>query len=250
MIVTTVRIADVRADDCTQSRARFNDDALADYEAAYRRGDKIPPPVVFHDGEDYWLADGFHRLDAMKRTKRKTAEFQIMRGGREDAIWYACSANQANGIRRTNEDKRKAVTMALQLRPDSSNRAIADHCGVSDPFVASIRPVVLTVSTHQRTGRDGKQQQSDPEKKAKGGKASAEKRKPAPAAPAPDPFDSDAGRTHCEEEKPTPTVPVVAPIAKQPTSMAYERALADCSALSGREWAELKKEVDAIRGIA
>lgn len=50
--------------------------------------------------------------------------------------------------------------MALKVKPEMSNRAIADHCGVSDPFVADIRSQLLTVSSSDepevRIGADGK----------------------------------------------------------------------------------------------
>lgn len=49
-----------------------------------------------------------------------------------------------------------AGTAALREFPKLSSRAIAELCGVSDPFVMKIRPEVLTVSTCERTGQDGK----------------------------------------------------------------------------------------------
>jgi hypothetical protein len=56
-----------------------------------------------------------------------------------DAEWYALSTNQKHGLRRTREDKRKAVSRALEIDPDRSDREIARHLGVSHPFVARLR---------------------------------------------------------------------------------------------------------------
>lgn len=82
---------------------------------------------------------------------------------RADSLWdVACSNREHDtaGLRRTNADKQRAVRMALEARPELSNRAIAEQVGVSDPFVGKLRPQVLTVSTSdRRIGADGK---SDP----------------------------------------------------------------------------------------
>lgn len=57
-----------------------------------------------------------------------------------------------------NADKRRCVEIALREFPKLSSRAVAKMCGVSDPFVSGMRPdQVLTVSTSERTGQDGKQ---------------------------------------------------------------------------------------------
>ena len=77
-------------------------------------------------------------------------------GGRIDALKFALGANAIHGQRRTNQDKRRCVEIALREFANLSSRAIAEMCGVSDPFVNQIRQV-QTVSTSQRTGSDGKQ---------------------------------------------------------------------------------------------
>lgn len=70
---------------------------------------------------------------------------------------------QGHGLRRTNADKRRAVMAAL-AHPNGrglSDRLIAEHCGVSDPFVGTVRAELQTVSslatTEKRKGKDGKQ---------------------------------------------------------------------------------------------
>jgi hypothetical protein len=53
---------------------------------------------------------------------------------------------QRDGLRRTNEDKRGAVEQALK-HPKAgkmSDRAIAEHCGVTHSFVAKVREEVAT----------------------------------------------------------------------------------------------------------
>src|SRR5690348_8493475 len=41
-------------------------DTNNDYTQAMVDGAEFPPLVVFWDGSDYWLADGFHRHSAMR----------------------------------------------------------------------------------------------------------------------------------------------------------------------------------------
>lgn len=79
-------------------------------------------------------------------------------GGRVDALKYALGANAIHGQRRSNADKRRCVEIAVAEFPKMSSRAIAELCGVSHPFVESIRPSeVVTVSNATRTTSDGRQ---------------------------------------------------------------------------------------------
>jgi hypothetical protein len=59
-----------------------------------------------------------------------------------DALWAAAAANQEHdkvGRRRTNLDKRRAVTLALRARPQASNRAIAKQVRVSHTHVNNVK---------------------------------------------------------------------------------------------------------------
>jgi hypothetical protein len=51
----------IRTDGGTQSRAQINWLTVTDYAADIAEGATFPPVVVYFDGADYWLADGFHR---------------------------------------------------------------------------------------------------------------------------------------------------------------------------------------------
>ena len=153
-------VESIRIDGETQCRERINEETVAEYAEAMKSpaGQAWPPVTVFFDGKEFWLADGFHRVLAAKRIGRKNILADVKQGSREDAAWAACAANQTHGLRRTNADKRKVVEIALRLRPRISDRLIAAHCGLSDPFVGHVRRQVLTVSTSTtRTGADGKE---------------------------------------------------------------------------------------------
>jgi hypothetical protein len=72
------------------------------------------PVLVFCDGSDYWLADGFHRLAGRQSLELPAIAVDIRQGARRDAILYSVGANAYHGLRRTNADKRRAVLMLLQ----------------------------------------------------------------------------------------------------------------------------------------
>ncbi|MGC8761939.1 MAG: hypothetical protein ACP5VC_18450 [Bryobacteraceae bacterium] len=139
--VVQLSIAQIRLDGGTQPRTALDFTAIDDYAEAMAAGVKFPPVIVFHDGEHYWLADGFHRLKAAFASGFDAIGCELRQGTLEDAQWYSFSANKTNGLRRTNEDKQRAVKSAL-LHPraaELSNSAIARHVGVDEATVRNWR---------------------------------------------------------------------------------------------------------------
>lgn len=167
----TVRLAlaVIRLDGGTQIRAKIDEPTVVEYAEQMTAGSEFPPLVVYHDGEDYWLADGFHRQAAAAAAGLAEVDCELRQGSRRDAVLWAVGANSAHGLRRTNEDKRRAVGLLL-ADPEwsqKSDRWIADACGVSHPFVATLRAQLVTVTScgdghHEESddavllGRDGK----------------------------------------------------------------------------------------------
>ena len=125
-----------------QTRAALNEDTVADYAEAMERGDNFPPVTVFTDGEEYYLADGFHRVEALRRIGRKGVTVELRDGDYKAALLYALKANSTHGLRRTNADKRHALEMAWNAREalfggEPSIALLADTCGVSQRTAAS-----------------------------------------------------------------------------------------------------------------
>jgi len=155
-------VESIRIDGQTQSREKISEQTVIEYAEAMKANTGAPFPalIVFFDGTDYWLADGFHRLLAAQRIGRKNIAAEVKEGSRKDAAWAACAANQFHGLRRTNPDKRKCVTMALKLRPEKSDRLLADHCGVWNTFVGDVRRELVKAAgsppPSSRVGKDGK----------------------------------------------------------------------------------------------
>ena len=155
-----IAIKEIRLDGGTQPRATIDFEAVFDYMDAMADGAKFPPVVVFYDGASYWLADGFHRVKAAEQAGGDEIECDLHQGTQQDAQWYSFSANKTNGLRRTNDDKHRAVIAALG-HPNGahlSNRQIATHVGVDEGTVRNWREK-LTAEIPQspkRTGRDGR----------------------------------------------------------------------------------------------
>lgn len=153
-----LKLDKIRIDGETQARVEISEDVVRDYADGLADGFPFPNIVVFNDGTTYWLADGFHRVHGARRAGLQTIAADVIPGTQADARWYAAGANRTHGLRRTNADKRKAVEIALGMRPELSDRAIAEHCGVSHTFVQNMREQLATVASSDgpRTGLDGK----------------------------------------------------------------------------------------------
>lgn len=96
----------------------------------------LPPLVVFCDGRKYWLADGHHRLAGAVQAGCTEIRVNIISGTKTEALLFACGANAAHGLQRTNADKQNAIRIAHQLmNPGTPARAIARICGVSHSAV-------------------------------------------------------------------------------------------------------------------
>lgn len=127
-----------------QTRAALNEDTVQDYADAMERGDRFPAVTVFTDGAEYYLADGFHRVEALRRIGKRAVVAELQEGDFKAALLYALKANSTHGLRRTNADKRHALEMAWNSRMElfggePSNALLAETCGVSLATVKTYR---------------------------------------------------------------------------------------------------------------
>jgi FtsZ-binding cell division protein ZapB len=131
----------ISIDKGTQSRVAISQETVDDYSRQMEDGAKFPPVIVFHDGVEYYLADGFHRYFANRKLKNDSIDVDIVKGTLREAILYSLKANKAHGLRPSNDDKRKSVIIMLKDHEwkQWADREIARHCGVSHVFVAKVR---------------------------------------------------------------------------------------------------------------
>lgn len=141
--MTYLPIKQIRRDGGTQPRVGIIREAVEEYATAFMEGDEFPPVIVFFDGSNYWLADGFHRTLAAETAQLDEISADVRQGTQRDAVLYSVGANAAHGQRRTNEDKRAAVKRLL-TDPEWaqwSDREIARQCRVSNDFVSRLRAI-------------------------------------------------------------------------------------------------------------
>lgn len=159
-----LELSKIRTDGATQPRTELSHETIESFMEDMRAGAIFPPVIVFYDGKAYWLADGFHRVEAALRIDTAgTIEAEVTQGTRSDAQWHSYSVNQAHGLRRSREDVERAVRAAL-THPNGaklSDGQIAEHVGVHQTTISRHR-ARLEPSTHAlhespaRTGRDGR----------------------------------------------------------------------------------------------
>lgn len=136
-----LKLSQIRTDGGTQSRAGIDAAVVDDYAEAIRSGAVFPRVIVYFDGQTYWLADGFHRYHSHVKVGTPKIEADVRQGSRRDAVLFSVGANASHGLRRTNDDKRRAV---MTLLDDEEWRRwndvkIAEKCGVSSMFVGKVR---------------------------------------------------------------------------------------------------------------
>lgn len=132
-------IDSIKLDSDLQPRAALNQGTITEYAEAMKEGAQFPGVVVFHEGETYWLADGYHRHAAAKMAGVQDISAEIRTGSKEDALKFALSANTTHGLRRSQADKRRAVIIALRRFGDISNRELGRMTAVDDKTVAKYR---------------------------------------------------------------------------------------------------------------
>jgi hypothetical protein len=136
-----LKLSQIVIDKGTQTREAIDQKTVTEYAEVIMNKDKLPPLVVFHDGISYYLADGFHRYFAYKQTVTPEVEVEVINGTLRNAQEYALGTNDKHGLKRTNADKRKAVSIALADLEWSllTNREIGKICRVSHTFVNAIK---------------------------------------------------------------------------------------------------------------
>src|SRR5262249_654139 len=142
-------------DSGAQMRVEMRDETVNDYANEMLNGVVFPPIIVFHAGDDYWLGDGFHRVQAARKIDRETIVAEIRKGSARDAILHGVGSNASHGLRRTQADKRRAVERLLK-DPEWgrwSDRKIAEIAKVDHKTVGAIRRALTgEIPTTKLTG--------------------------------------------------------------------------------------------------
>lgn len=131
-----IPLTDIKTNGGTQSREGLDKTTVEEYTDAMKNGAEFPPVVVVGG----WLVDGFHRVAAARAAGWSEILAICEEGTKEDAQWRSFGVNNAHGLRRNRNDKRKAVTNAIKhpLSKGLSFREIARHTGVDHHTVKSV----------------------------------------------------------------------------------------------------------------
>lgn len=80
--VTYLPVSAIKVDPACQARAELNTETVNEYAEVMkeRRDDTFPAIIVFHDGTDYWLSDGFHRYEAAKKAGLDSLKSKVRQG--------------------------------------------------------------------------------------------------------------------------------------------------------------------------
>jgi ParB-like chromosome segregation protein Spo0J len=154
-----MKLTEITVDSSLQGRSKLNQEVIDEYSETIREGGKLPAIKVFRIGSSYYLVDGWHRYFAHKKAGLADIEVDVIDGNMREATLYAIGANDNHGLRRNNEDKRKAVMMLLDDVEWSewNDSEIAKAARVSRMTVSRIKSSLGIKKDEVKIIRDGKE---------------------------------------------------------------------------------------------
>ncbi len=140
--VTYICLSEIRLDGGTQQRTEINLKHVQILEDELDEVEDLDPIDLYFDGENYWMADGFHRYLANKKKGREVILSTIHHGTQREAILASTAANAKHlALPRTRADRRKAIETLLRDKEWGlwSDREIARQTATTHPTVSAIR---------------------------------------------------------------------------------------------------------------
>ena len=135
---------------CTQMRECIDDDLVAEYASAMRKGQRFHPiHIMPQEGGRFLVIDGHHRIRAHYKAKPKAKNIDAVvipvpsgDSPRRAAIEAALKVNVTHGKRLTNADKRNKCRKVWRLDADNwqlSDREIGKIASVDHKTAGSVR---------------------------------------------------------------------------------------------------------------
>jgi hypothetical protein len=172
MVVDTIRIPLSRiASDGTQFlRATVDQAVLTGYMRLIADGIALPAIVLFYDGTDYHIGDGFHRYKAALGLGQPEMLAEVRPGNRLDALWFAMG-HSASSL--SIDEKRALALRALALWPIKSQRAIAKQLACDKGVINRLVSIYPQLARPEEEGKVRGPYQPSPDRLAKLAEAAA-----------------------------------------------------------------------------
>jgi len=141
-----------------QPRVEIDSEVINEYKEKMDNRVEFPPLDIFKVENKYYLVDGWTRYYAYDKRNIEKVKCEIHEGTEDEAFNFTCSANDENGQKRTNEDKRRAVENALKRYPKKSAGYIAKICKVAVSMASDYKNKMTLVGleSNEREGLDGR----------------------------------------------------------------------------------------------
>ncbi len=135
-----IKLSDIRLDGNTQHR-KLNEPAVRDYSLLMKEGHKFPPVEIVFDGTDYWLWDGFHRVEAARRGGAETIIANVVRNSHEHAVLLSYGANSQHGRPRQDGEIQTIIRkmMGSTQYDGWTDQAYAETVGASRFYINRVR---------------------------------------------------------------------------------------------------------------
>jgi hypothetical protein len=139
-----IQLADIKFNLSPKTRSEINCEAVIDYQMSYENGEKLPAPILYKTKDGLLIADGLHRLTALKKSGVQAVICEVREGGPADLFKASIQGNLHHGVRRTTADKRESVITAIGVFHEMADMKIAELCAVSHSTVAQVRKELET----------------------------------------------------------------------------------------------------------
>ncbi|MFJ8142276.1 ParB/RepB/Spo0J family partition protein [Streptomyces sp. NPDC096013] len=132
------------------------------------QSEEMLPPIIVHRST-MRIIDGMHRVRAAQLRGQKHIDIRLYDGDQASCFVLAVRANVAHGLPLSLSDRKAAAARIIDLRPEWSNRAIAEMSGLAAKTVAAMRncPTGEKNQLDTRIGRDGRSRPVNPEDRRK-----------------------------------------------------------------------------------
>jgi ParB-like chromosome segregation protein Spo0J len=159
-----IKLQDIIVSQDLQSRDSIDEQVVKQYAESIKEGAKFPPVILFDDGSNHYLVDGFHRYFAYLMLGVEETESIVHKGTLRQAELFSWGVNDKHGQPRSNATKRFLVLRALDDLEfsDKSAREIAELVHLSHTYVNKV--IAESKEPKKQADQPAKQKQEKPVK--------------------------------------------------------------------------------------